>query len=74
MRRDDRRTAILEGMEHVDTHDSVTCRVREQVRSRRARRAAPARRRAEGLAVPPLDPRDPEIVRAKELGRRGPAR
>jgi hypothetical protein len=43
-----------------------------QVQVRKGRRAAGARWRRELERVDPLDPRDPDVVRAKALQRRPP--
>lgn len=45
-----------------------------QLQVTRQRRTASARRRGEAERLPRLDPRDPDIVRAKQLQRRGNTR
>jgi hypothetical protein len=65
--------ALRRAVEHMDTGQTAARCDTRQARSDRPRRAALARRRRreQGESLP-LDPRDPDIVRAKELRRGGP--
>ena len=54
----------------VMTHSAGRCEV-QQVHVTKGRRKKDPRRRAELLTALPLDPRDPDIVRAKQLQQQG---